>query len=271
MTPSCPSAIARSKNSWASSAESVTSRAHPQRLGHHGVEPARVARCVGASIRESPSWSSRSKKNGRMPGRAAVGGGRGRRVLERARPAGLVEGERLAVEDQVGGRQRPGRPRPPRASGRAISSRLRVNTDTSSPCLCTWIRMPSSLVSTANRRRPTFSTPAGRRAAVPASIGRTGRPTSMLKSASASSPPVSAARAMGPVGALNIAARRTALPVEVRRRRDRVEHHRVERALPDVAGDQVAQELLLGRGQPAEQRRPRRRAARPSSRSRTAR
>ena len=72
--------------------------------------------------------------------------------------------------------------------------------------------MPSSLVSTANSSfsRPTFSTPAATSGAVPASIGRTGRPTSMLNSSSASVPRVRAATAIGPVGALNIAARRTA-------------------------------------------------------------
>ncbi len=90
-----------------------------------------------------------------------------------------------------------------------ISSRLRVNTDTSSPCLCTWMRMPSSLVSTANSPS-TFSTPAATSGAEAASIGRTGRPTSMLNSSSAASPEVSAATAIGPVGALNMAARRTA-------------------------------------------------------------
>ena len=85
-----------------------------------------------------------------------------------------------------------------------------MNTATSSPCLCTWIRMPSSLVSTANGAS-TLPTPAATSGAVPASIGRTGRPTSRLKSSSAAAPPVSAARAMGPVGALNMAARRTDL------------------------------------------------------------
>ncbi len=84
-----------------------------------------------------------------------------------------------------------------------------MNTETSSPCLCTWMRMPSSLVSTANSPA-TFSTPAATSGAEPASIGRTGRPTSMLNSSSADSPLVRAATAMGPVGALNIAARRTA-------------------------------------------------------------
>ena len=90
-----------------------------------------------------------------------------------------------------------------------ISSRLRVKTLTSSPCLWTWIRMPSSLVSTANAP-PTFSTAPGTSGAEPASIGRTGRPTTMVKASNASAPPKRAARATGPVGALNIAARRTA-------------------------------------------------------------
>ena len=89
-----------------------------------------------------------------------------------------------------------------------ISSSDRVKTSTSSPRLWTWIRMPSSLASTA-RGPPSFSTAAGTSAAEEASIGRTGRPASRVNPASASAPPVRAACATGPVGALNIAARRT--------------------------------------------------------------
>ena len=51
--------------------------------------------------------------------------------------------------------------------------------------------------------------------------------------------------AIGPVGALNIAARRTACTGISRCLGDGVEHHRVEGALADVAGDQVAQVRLL--------------------------
>ena len=60
-----------------------------------------------------------------------------------------------------------------------MSSRLRVATVTSSPSRCTWIRMPSSLTSTATvgarRPWPCAATTSG---ALEASIGSTGRPTS---------------------------------------------------------------------------------------------
>ena len=68
--------------------------------------------------------------------------------------------------------------------------------------------MPSSLVSTA-KGPSTLATPAATSGAVPASIGRTGRPTTRLNASRAAAPSPSAATAIGPVGALNIAARRT--------------------------------------------------------------
>ena len=252
MTPSCPSATARSKNSCASSAESVTSRRTRSSSGT--TSSSRASRSLVAdSIRESPSCSSRSKKNGRIPVAplcvavvdAVSWNGRGRPASSRVR-ASPSRIRSVAGSDRVASTTS--------GSRAPISSRLRVKTATSSPCLCTWIRMPSSLVSTANGAS-TFSTPAATSGAVPASIGRTGLPTSRLKSSSASAPPVRARRRDRSGRRAEHGRAAYGLAVEVGGGRDGVEHHRVEGALADVAGDQVAQELLLGLGQAAEQRR----------------
>ena len=125
--------------------------------------------------------------------------------------------------------------------------------------------MPSSLVSTANSPS-TFSTPAATSGAEAASIGRTGRPTSMLNSSSADSPDGQRGDRDRAGGSAEHGGAADRLHRQLGGGRDRVEHHRVERALPHVAGDQVAQVVLLGRGQPAEQpghRRPRRAPAEP--------
>ena len=240
-------------------------------LGHDGVEPVEpLARWAPRSA-SRPRGASRSKKNGRMPVAPVAGrrsstrspgtaaGGRPRRARSPRRRGSGRSAARERVAATTSG------------SRAEISSRLRVNTATSSPCLCTWMRMPSSLVSTANSAARPSRRPPARRAPTPASIGRTGRPTTMLNSASAAAPPVSAATAIGPVGALNIAARRTAVTGRSAAAGDRVEHHRVERALAHVAGDQVAEVVLLGGGEPAEQRGDRRRGARRPTRTRRAR
>ena len=92
-----------------------------------------------------------------------------------------------------------------------ISSRLRVNTWTAPACLCTWIRMPSSLLSTATvaPSGAAFVMAWPTSGALEASIGRTGRPGRSVNAASASSPPPSAAAATGSVDPANIDARRT--------------------------------------------------------------
>lgn len=93
-----------------------------------------------------------------------------------------------------------------------MSSRVRVAMRTSSPSRCTWMRMPSSFTSTATGRSgepPALVIAAPTSGALEASIGRTGRPTSRPKAASASSPPVIAATTTWVVEPASIAARRT--------------------------------------------------------------
>ena len=93
-----------------------------------------------------------------------------------------------------------------------MSSSDRVNTPTSSPRLCTWIRIPSSLVSTTTGGCNAANA-AATSGADCASIGRTGRPTTSPKAASAVSGS-SERRAPRPPRArshpASIAARRTA-------------------------------------------------------------
>ncbi len=91
-----------------------------------------------------------------------------------------------------------------------MSARLRVNTRTSSPARCTWMRAPSSLYSTD--ASPTASIASLGLAAVAASIGSTGRPTTSPTASSSSAVPVSASRAVSPRSPESIAARRTESP-----------------------------------------------------------
>jgi len=58
-----------------------------------------------------------------------------------------------------------------------MSSSDRVATSTSSSRRCTWIRTPSSLVSTATTPPPAFAIATSTVVALEASIGSTGRPT----------------------------------------------------------------------------------------------
>ena len=85
------------------------------------------------------------------------------------------------------------------------------------------------------RRRP----PASRASAAPAAAAgsRTARARPRLRSAPPARP-----RASPPA---NIAARRTVGRGQLRRLRDRVEHHAFERALPQLADDQPREEVLL--------------------------
>ena len=100
---------------------------------------------------------------------------------------------------------------------------------------------------------PALSIAASTSVALDASIGSTGRPTSSTNSASASSPPVSAAVATATVEPAIIAARRTAASGHAARSRQPFLHQRVERALPDLAGHDPAQPGLLLGGGAAEQ------------------
>jgi len=90
-----------------------------------------------------------------------------------------------------------------------ISSRLRVNTATSSPERCTWIRIPSSFTSTT-AGTPVVASASATLDALCASIGASGRPTCSANAASALAPPVSAATATVFRSPASSSARRTA-------------------------------------------------------------
>ena len=82
--------------------------------------------------------------------------------------------------------------------------------------------------------------------AVWASIGPTGCPTRSVNSDSAVSPPVRAAAATAGRSPPSIAARRTVAAGSARGLGDGVGHHPGERALPQLAAEEPAQERLLG-------------------------
>ena len=140
----------------------------------------------------------------------------------------------------------------------SVTSRsVRVHTRTVSPSRWTWIRAPSSLCSTVTSGPSEASASSSDEPGL-ASMGRTGRPTSSRTAASASSPPARAVAAT-----VGQAARQHERAAQHRggdagRGRDRVEHHALERALAQLAGEQPDEEgLLLGRGraeQPGQQR-----------------
>ena len=90
-----------------------------------------------------------------------------------------------------------------------ISSRLRVNTETSPDRRCTCTRMPSSLPSTRSSPPPTDATASSAVFADAASIGRTGRPTTSPTSSSAAAPPRAASDATSAAVPASMAARRT--------------------------------------------------------------
>ena len=115
--------------------------------------------------------------------------------------------------------------------------------------------MPSSFVSTATGvpAAAALAIAAATSGAVEASIGSTGRPTSSPNSASASSPPVIAATAIGTVRARRASPRGVRRPAGRRRPRDRLLDQRVQGALAEVAGDHAAQPALLVGRRPGEQ------------------
>ena len=81
---------------------------------------------------------------------------------------------------------------------------------TSDPCLWTWIRMPSSFVSTATGTPPpSLAIASATVGALEASIGSTGRPTRSRRRARPSAPPTAAASAAAGTDPANMAARRT--------------------------------------------------------------
>ncbi len=232
-------------------------------VGHQGREPVetlgarRVEQVVAVEV-EQVEEVRRHDDPGRL-------GGARRGLLERPGPAGVVEGEGLAVEHEPLGRAARGRPSTTSGSRSVMSSRLRVAITTSSPVRCTWIRMPSSFTSTATGcppPAPALAIAAARSGALEASIGSTGRPTS------------SPTRRERRLAALERGAddrhgaagehRRAAYGLQrhLRGRGDGLLDQAVERALADVAGQGAAQPRLLGGGRAAEERRERLRARR---------
>ena len=204
----------------------------------------------GSSTRSAPSRCRASKKNGL-------------RTLEANRPA------RLAVS--WNGRARPAasmrRASPSRTAVRAgsaratatisgtrpvMSSRLRLKTPTSSPSRCTWIRMPSSLASTA-AGEPVAASASSTLAAGCASIGASGRPTVSRNAAERRL----AAGERGDRDLPEVAGEQQRPSHRgrrhVRRSRDRVGQQPRLRSLPELAGDDPAEHPLLIRGQRGEQ------------------
>src|SRR6188472_57804 len=206
-TPSWPRASVSRTNSSARSAESVT------RLGVRccsGTREASAAQrsVAGRSSRLVPSRWSRSKKYGvtwtplSIAVRDAVSwNGRGR-------PSSVSASASPSRTSRSAGRART--MSTTSGSRSVITSRERVAMSTSSPDLCTWMRMPSSLVSIATAPPPALAMAAATSGALDASIGRTGRPTSRANSPRAASPS-NAALAIGTVPPASMAARRTAL------------------------------------------------------------
>ena len=252
MTPSCPSATARSKNSCASSAESVTSRRTRSSSGT--TSSSRASRSlVEDSIRESPSCSSRSKKNGRIPVAplcvavvdAVSWNGRGRPASSRvsaspSRIRSVAGSDRVA--STTSGSRTTDLVEAAREDRHLVAVLVHLDPDAvelgvdGERCL-DLLDTGSDVGSRAGEHRPDRS--ADEQAEVLERLGPTGQR-----------------------GARDRSGRRAehgraayGLQVEVGGGRDGVEHHRVEGALADVAGDQVAQEHLLGLGQATEQRR----------------
>ena len=89
-----------------------------------------------------------------------------------------------------------------------ISRSVRVQTRTSSPSRCTWMRAPSSLYSTVTSG-PRPASAASSESPGEASIGRTGLPTCRVTAASAGSPPSRARRAVSGRRPDSMKARRT--------------------------------------------------------------
>ena len=142
---------------------------------------------------------------------------------------------------------------------RSVTSlRLRVQTPTSSPRRWTWMRAPSSFHSTdagpggSSPLAPVASASASvTSAAVCASIGCTGRSTvspTAVSPASPSSRAMTATRGRSPA---SIAARRTARERDVERLGGGVGDEPLEGAVPQLADEQAADEVLLVLGRRA--------------------
>ena len=117
-----------------------------------------------------------------------------------------------------------------------------MNTATSSPARCTWMRMPSSFTSTM-AGTPVAASAAATSGALDASIGASGRPTVRLNSASA--PPVSAAAATSLRSPESSSARRTAVGGNAGGLGDRVGEQPGLGALPQLTAEQPDEHALL--------------------------
>ena len=205
-TPSCPAASAAAETCSAAAGSAVISPGM-RCAGRDARRAPRGAARSGSSMRSRPSTCSTSKNHGcstvsrapSAPNRAIVSWkGRGTSFSSRARvsPSRITActGIRRTISTTSGSRC-------------VMSARLRVNTQTSSPARCTWMRAPSSLYSTD--ASPTVAIASAALAAVPASIGMIARPTTSPTASSSSAVPVIASTAVSARSPESIAARRT--------------------------------------------------------------
>ena len=218
---------------------------HPQRLGHRGRQhrgplggrPVEHVLAVGVQDVEEVRRQRGRRPRGRHvdPGRDPAAG-----LLERPRPAVRPQRDRLAVEHQLAHRQRQrrldhlGHPVGDvvQAAGedRDVGARpVHLHPDA--------VELPlDRRRAPAGRARRRRRSPSRRASAAPG-----GRPAAGTRPAPAA-PPVSAAAATGPTAPRSIAARRTSASGTSGGLRDRRQHHALQRALAQLAGEQAAQQ-----------------------------
>ena len=256
ITPSWPRASASSRK--AGGGAGVDDRArHAHRLGDERLEH-------GEALRRPDGRAGRRRRRGGRRRRAAVErhGARCARRRGGWRTGSPSPGTGAAARRrEARSPRRRGRPRSTRSASAAsttsgtravTSSRLRVNTRTSPPRRCTWMRAPSSFHSIAAGEIRSSAAVDVRRRSRPASAA-TGRPTSSPIRRSPSAP----RRAPSPPR--RPGRRRASRPAHVGDRhggrpRDRLGHDAGQRALAQVAQDQRDEEPLLRRGRAAEER-----------------
>ena len=166
------------------------------------------------------------------------------RVLERARRAIGLEREHLAVEDQLTAPASPARPRRLRARPVSRDAARARTPRTSSPALCTWMRAPSSLYSSAaspsDRQRLARRRRRRRRASAAPAAERGGRSAS-----SAAAPPARSAAG----DRRQVAGQHRRAPHargrHACRARDGLDEHAFERALAQLAEEQPDEKVLL--------------------------
>ena len=213
-TPSWPAASASRAKSSATLRVVGDDARDAALLGDEGVERGRAARAPGTSSRSRAVEVEHVEEVRRDARRPRVIGGRARR--------GLLEGTRAPVSSSaiaspssttsLAGSART--TSTTSGSRSVMSSRLRVTTTTSSPWRWTWMRMPSSLVSTATgvpaaaglRQRRGDVGRAWRRASAGAAVRPAGRPRRAPPRRRSGRRPT-----IGTVPPASIAARRTAV------------------------------------------------------------